>query len=109
MKGLAGNSYEIRELPRPSYKLMEYAERELPKAGDDKWQKLINENIIEILTVFSEQGHSGTSSGYVRAALEKLLDWKPLGPLTGEEDEWKDGYGWSDDFSQQNMKVLQRL
>ena len=106
IKGLAGNTYEIRSLPRPSYKLVEYAERELPKAGDDEWQKLINENIIEILTVFSEQGHSGTSAGYVRARLDKLLDWKPLGPLTGEDDEWIDGYEWSDDFAQQNRRCF---
>ena len=79
LKGLAGNTYEIRSLPRPHYKLVEYAERELPKAGDDEWQKLINDNILELLTVFSNQGHSGTSAAYVRAALDKLMDWKPLG------------------------------
>ena len=100
MEGLAGNSYEIRSLPRPHYKLVEYAERELPKAVDDEWQKLINKDILEILTVFSNQGHSGTSSAYVRARLDKLLDWKPLGPLTGEDDEW------SDDYAQQNKRCF---
>ena len=106
IKGLAGNSYEIRKLPRPHYKLVEYAERELPKAGDDEWQQQINADILEMLTVFSEQGHSGTSAGYVRARLDKLLDWKPLSPLTGEEDEWIDGYEWSDDFAQQNRRCF---
>ena len=106
IKGLAGNSYEIRSLPRPHYKLVEYAERELPKAGDDEWQKLINDNILEMLTVFSNQGHSGTSAAYVRARLDKLLDWKPLSPLTGEEDEWIDGYKWSDNSSQQNKRCF---
>ncbi len=33
MKGLAASTYEVRKLPRPNYKLVEYAERELPKAG----------------------------------------------------------------------------
>lgn len=67
---------------------MEYARKELPDPDGDPWQQLINENILELVRVFSDQGHSETSGAYVRRALDKLLDWKPLSLLTGEEDEW---------------------
>jgi hypothetical protein len=39
---------------------------------------------------FSEEGHSGFSASYALQCLEKLLRFKPLSPLTGEDDEWGD-------------------
>lgn len=53
-------------------------------------QDLINKNILEIIEVFSNQGHSGFSAGYAISVLERLLRYKPLTPLTGEPDEWNE-------------------
>jgi hypothetical protein len=53
-----------------------------------KMQEAINKDILEIVEVFSKQGHSGFSAGYVIRVLERLLRQSFLTPLTGEDDEW---------------------
>lgn len=61
--------------------------------GDyDRMQKRVNKDIMDILTVFAEQGHSGFSAGYVINMLQRLLNWIPIKPLTGEDDEWEEAY-----------------
>lgn len=72
--------------------MIEYAKRELERIGKDKdgLQELMNRNILEIVEKFSEQGHSGFSAGYALSILERLLRFKPISPLTGEDDEWND-------------------
>lgn len=73
---------------------IEYAKRELAKIGgeNEPMQALMNKNILEIIEVFSNQGHSGFSANYALSALERLLRFKPLAPLTGEDDEWNEVY-----------------
>lgn len=70
--------------------IIEYAREELKRIGglDDPYQQLINSNILELIEVFDKQGHSGFSANYLIPRLARLLDFKPLTPLTGEEDEW---------------------
>ena len=72
--------------------LVEYAKSELARIGrdEDGMQDMINKDILSIVEVFSEQGHSGFSAGYALPALERLLRFKPLTPLTGEDDEWNE-------------------
>lgn len=86
--------------------LYEYAKSEMnrqwPRKDDDEWQALIKENVLEIVKVFSDQGHSGSSAPYVVHILKRLLMWLPLGPLTGEEDEWSEPFG--EDMLQQNKR-----
>lgn len=53
--------------------------------GPNKW---IQENVLELLDVFSAQGHSGFSAPYCVRMFEKLALHKPLTPLTGEDWEW---------------------
>jgi hypothetical protein len=53
--------------------------------GPDRW---IQENVIQLLKVFSTQGHSGSSAPYAISYFERLAKHKPLGPLTGEDREW---------------------
>ena len=70
--------------------LIEHAEHELDgklngEDGPDKW---IAKNVIELIKVFSKQGHSGTSAPYCIQLFAHLASYKPLGPLTGEDDEW---------------------
>lgn len=76
--------------------LIDYAESELAKIPHDQdgMQDLMDEYILEIIKTFGEQGHSGFSANYAISVLERLLRFKPLTPLTGEDDEWKDtGHG----------------
>ena len=58
--------------------------------GDCEMQSLMCNNLIEMLTVFSEQGHSGFSANYFLGCFEKLARFQPLGPLTGDEGEWEE-------------------
>jgi hypothetical protein len=58
-----------------------------PEDGPNRW---LAEGTLELLKVFSEQGHSGMSAPYAIALFEKLASWKPIAPLTGEDDEWNE-------------------
>lgn len=76
--------------------LFEYAKSELNRIPQDEdgIQNLMNENILAIVRMFSEQGHSGFSGNYAISILERLLRFKPLSPLTGADDEWDEtGHG----------------
>ena len=71
-------------------KLLEYAKQELDRISKDAdgMQEMINKNILEIVAIFSEQGHSGFSARYAISKIKRLLCWKPITPLSGEADEW---------------------
>jgi hypothetical protein len=60
---------------------------------NDEMQEMLCLNILELLEVFSEQGHSGFSAPYLIAVLETLMKFEPLTPLTGSDDEWVDHGG----------------
>lgn len=70
--------------------LVNWAKEELDRLNKDNdgMQEAMNNNIIEIVKVFSEQGHTGFTASYALGLIKKLLAWKPITPLTGEEDEW---------------------
>ena len=73
---------------------LEILERKASQIDGDglEMQKIANHDILEIVEKFSSQGHSGFSAAYVLGAIKRLLDYKPLGPLTGEDDEWGSNY-----------------
>ncbi len=86
--------YRLREclFPRKSG-LEAFAERELariPVEDDDHMQTEMNKHILRMVRTFAREGHSGFSAGYAVNLLQKLLRYEPLGPLTGEDDEWND-------------------
>ena len=71
--------------------LVEHAKKEfeiLGWPGDDPMQQVICENILELLQVFSDQGHSGFSANYCLSRFEQLARFNPIAPLTGEVWEW---------------------
>lgn len=68
--------------------LLAHTDHELPPDEGDEMQALMNDHMRELVLVFASQGHSGFSASYATAALEKLLRFEPLRPLTGEPDEW---------------------
>ena len=72
--------------------LTDYARKELDLAFPDKTDTMQQEiigNILELLEVFSNQGHSGFSGNYALQYFDRLVRFKPILPLTGEDDEWE--------------------
>ena len=82
--------------------LVAHAKRELPPSDDDM-QHEMNRGLIQMIQLFSTHGHSGFSASCAAACLEKLLRFKPLGPLTGEPHEWIE-LGYGDDMVAQNIR-----
>jgi len=70
-----------QELLAAGYKPIE----EDTEEGPNKW---IQENILELLQVFSKQGHSGVSAPFCINTFKKLAMFEPLSPITGEDHEW---------------------
>lgn len=79
-----------------------FAKRELDalmKAVDPKdeqgveMQKHMHDNVLEVLEVIGKQGHSGFSIQYFKHLLNRLIDFKPVAPLTGDDDEWVEVQG----------------
>jgi len=58
-----------------------------PEDGPNKW---LAQGTLELLEVFSEQGHSGMSAPYAINIFERLANWKPLTPLHGGDSEWNE-------------------
>ncbi len=55
---------------------------------EDDPNKWIQENVFELLDVLGTQGHSGSSIYFVVDYFSKLALFKPLCPLTGQDEEW---------------------
>lgn len=53
-----------------------------------KIQEAINKDILDLVEMFSNQGHSGFTANYTINILTKLLKQSFVTPLTGEDDEW---------------------
>jgi len=78
--------------------LKEYALKEFRLAGwidengkyNDEMQELMCNHILQLLEVFANEGHSGFSAKYALDIFNRIANWKPISPLTGEDDEWND-------------------
>lgn len=100
----------LEEVKEEKSNLVLHAENELnimlARCEDEEsrqMQIMMNNDILEVIKVFSEQGHSGFSAGYAISLLQKLLKYEPITPLTGNDDEWnKLDYG--DDVKYQNKR-----
>ena len=82
--------------------LIKHAKVEFLKLGyipveedeEESPNKWMQESVLELLDVFSKQGHSGFSALYTVNCFKKLASYEPLSPITGEDDEWNDvSYG----------------
>ena len=75
-------------------KLVNYAKDELKRIGmidsGEAYNDLTTKAILDLIELFESQGHSGFSASYVINAFNRLARFKPLSPLTGEDDEWND-------------------
>jgi hypothetical protein len=70
-----------------------HAEREMRAAGyfdGDEMDGLMAQGVIDMVRVFSLQGHSGMSSSFALQLFNDVARFKPIGPLTGADSEWVD-------------------
>lgn len=73
--------------------LVSYAEDELNRIGltdEDEYNGMMRKHLLHMIKEFADEGHSGFSAGYAINCLTKLMKFKPLSPLTGDDDEWHD-------------------
>lgn len=75
--------HAIREFKAAGYIPLDQPQED----GPNKWMQ---ENVIELIRVFSKQGHSGFSAPYCVETFRKLALFEPLVPLQGTEDEWNE-------------------
>lgn len=71
-----------------------YAQKELEKAGlfdkDSDYGGMLGESTMRLIKMFSIEGHSGLSASIQRNIFDRLANYNPLSPLTGEDDEWNE-------------------
>ena len=72
-------------------------------AKGDEMNELMASNVRDLLCTLHSQGHSGFSVNIATSIFSRLVKGKPLGPLTGEEDEWADPYD-PEDATVQNKR-----
>ena len=72
--------------------MVDFAKEEMNIAWpeSDEMQDMVKENVLELMSVFQKQGHSGFSAPYVLNVFNKLAMHKPITPLTGDDSEWSD-------------------
>lgn len=72
--------------------LLEHAKNELKASGFDRpdsdYGGHVYDDVMALMSLFAEQGHTGGSAGLVVSLFSKLARYEPLGPLTGRDDEW---------------------
>lgn len=72
--------------------LIEHAKYELEFGGlfneENKYDYDIAKAVMELIEVFSKQGHSGYSANIVSNVFNKLSKFQTISPLTGNNDEW---------------------
>lgn len=88
--------------------LVEYAESEMDLIGltdADEYNAMMRKHIVGMVELFSDEGHSGFSAPYAINILKKVLMFKPLSPLTGEDDEWTDVRDYGPEPHYQNKRL----
>lgn len=72
--------------------LINHMEREFRYAGllsgTDSAEEAIVSQLRQLVTVIASQNHSGSSLFGVLQLLDRLVNLKPLTPLTGADSEW---------------------
>lgn len=83
--------------------IVSYAEDELRRAGwadeDAFYGDLMLKAVMRQARLFAIEGHSGMSAGIAMNLAKEVCMFKPLTPLTGDDDEWTlldygDGTKW---------------
>ena len=75
--------------------ILAHANVELDRIGmtedsADEMNRAMRKHILHMMKEFAEEGHSGFSASYAISILTRLMDFKPLSPLTGDDAEWNE-------------------
>ena len=72
--------------------LMDWAQKELKlwTVDNDEFGEVASNDVLEVMAVLCNQGHSGMSAPIIMGIIQRLWSWKPLTPLIGQDDEWTD-------------------
>jgi len=72
--------------------LERFAEDELSRIEKDEegLQEVINEHILKMVQLFSDEGHSGFSANYAINILNRLLRFMPLTPIEDNPEDWSE-------------------
>ena len=73
-------------------------EFELASVDSDEYTKAIYNSAAKAYVSLAGDGHSGMSIGFTKQILNRLIDHKPLTPLTGVDDEWGETMDRQDDY-----------
>lgn len=100
-----------KEVLEEKNNLVLHAERELNKLveickkenEDTELQEIMNKDILDVVEIFSNQGHSGFSASYAINMINKLLKYEPITALTGEDAEWTK-LDYTDEVCYQNKR-----
>lgn len=89
--------------------LIDHAKAELDLIGltedaKDSMDRMMRQNILSVITLFSGQGHSGGTASYAIQLITRLLRYEPITALTGADDEWRDMSEISDRKMWQNLR-----
>ena len=89
--------------------LLSHAEDELNRIGmtedsPDEMNVAMRKHILHMMQEFANEGHSGFSASYAISILTKLMDFKPLSPLTGEDSEWNNISDYGPEPHWQNIR-----
>jgi hypothetical protein len=81
--------------------LIEHTKTELEIAklftkDGDFYEGATGKAVMELIEVFSKQGHSGMSAPIVADIFHKLVRYEPLQPITGADEEWVEVSNYSD-------------
>jgi len=79
--------------------LIKHAEKELDllgMTGGDEYESAMRKHILHMVKEFADEGHSGFSAQYAIQILTRLMHFRPLTPLTGEDSEWNDVASYGD-------------
>lgn len=72
--------------------LVDHAEAELKNAGlfdkDSDYDGMLGKAVLELMKVFSKQGHSGYSAHLTLDLFDKLANFSNLTPITDNPEEW---------------------
>lgn len=81
-----------RLLGKDKSPMLLFAEDELRRAGwfdeDNDYGGALGPAVLKLLKIHAKEGHSGYSSLLVADLFHHLVGFKPLTPLTGDDDEW---------------------
>ena len=89
--------------------LLSHAEDELNRIGmtedsPDEMNRMMRKHVLHMMQEFANEGHSGFSASYAISILTKLMDFKPLSPLTGEDSEWQNVSDYGPEPHYQNIR-----